>query len=83
MSKSFRETFWDVACSSKHRIHVLFIVSSTFLIVGVLSWPFIEPGTPAYVMIVIDFALLGTMFVFSVVVLYRCRQRQTGIVDDF
>jgi len=82
MSQSFREIFWDFACSADHRINFLFLTSTTLLLLGLLALPFIDPQSPVFGVLVLDFVLIGSMFLFSVVVMYRCKQRRSKVVDE-
>jgi hypothetical protein len=79
MTQSFGETFWEIICSAEYAIRFLFLVSGTLLLLGVLAWPLIEPGSPERLMLIIDFILMGFMLLLAVGLMYRCRQRQPKV----
>jgi len=71
----FRRRFWDVICEYDDYLMVAMAINLGLLILLLLATPGISRGSSAFVVVVIDFLVLGPLIVVSVYLVWRCRNR--------
>lgn len=70
-----REQIRDLACRFQPQLATLFVIEVIMLALAVFSLIFIEPGTRSYVILLVDFFLLGIAMVPTIGILYMCSRR--------
>lgn len=76
--RSFRERFWGVICEYETLIRFALAIDVAILLLLLLAVPGIRPGTPEYVIIVVDFAILTPLLAVTGYALWRCRRHHPG-----
>ncbi|MFB6138218.1 MAG: hypothetical protein ABEJ42_07780 [Halobacteriaceae archaeon] len=76
--ESFRERFWDVICEYESFVKLALAIDVTILLLLLIAAQGIRPGTAAYVILVVDFAILAPLLAVTLFVLWRCSHFQPG-----
>jgi hypothetical protein len=71
--------FWEVACGYQWLVQMFTVVVFTFGILTVISFPFLQPGTAAHTVALLNFSYIGVFLVFIGLYRYKCG---TARVDD-
>lgn len=53
-----RDSFWNIVCDFQHILHVFIVLDVILLVLLTLSLPFLEWGTGASVIAVVNFVVL-------------------------
>lgn len=73
MSEKFSKTLVEYVCDYESQIQTLFYFSVAILLLMSISLFFLQPGTPTYVVAVMDVFGLIVLTAFTGFFLYRCR----------
>jgi hypothetical protein len=69
-----RERFLELLCAHTRALYMISVVCLVLFVISAISFPFLDPGTPSYVLLQIDLALLVAFLAVLAAVVYRCRQ---------
>lgn len=75
-ARTFRERFEDQICRYQPVLYYLFVFQFIFLAMAVFSILHIDPNSPSYTILLIDFLILGTTLLTTTLVLSICNQRK-------
>lgn len=70
------DRFWQFTCSYRPVWGIALALNTLFLVLILLSIPFIRVPSPTFYVTVLTVLMVLPMFVFSVYVLRRCRIRE-------
>ena len=70
------DEFWEFACGSLQLWHALTVVNVVFLLLLVLSLPFLDRQSGAFVAAVLSFVVIGAYLVLYAVVRRKCVKRE-------
>ena len=71
----FRRRFWDAICEYDDYLGAALAINVGLLILLLLATPGISRGSSAFVVFVIDLAILGPLIAVSAFLFWRCRTR--------
>ncbi|QLH81995.1 hypothetical protein [Halosimplex pelagicum] len=74
MSGGGREAALKYLCQHRASFKFLFAGAVTFLLFHFVSLTVVEPGTPSYVITVVNIVSLGVLLVISLVVIIGCQR---------
>ncbi len=74
--KTYRDLFWDSICSFYYQILFFFLLICVLIIMSLLSFVVIDPESDSFIMLTINFVILGIAFPMAVIALYQCKKRQ-------
>lgn len=70
-----RNVVFRVVCENQRSMILLLVLDVTFLLLLGLSFAVaVEPGTPTFVVSVLNAVMLGALFVVLVYFIWRCKQ---------
>ncbi|MFP8956601.1 hypothetical protein ACLI4Y_07720 [Natrialbaceae archaeon A-CW3] len=69
------DTFLEGLCLYRELVFVVFVISLVMVVLSLISFVVVEPGSPTYVIVVLNLVGLGALLLASGVVLYLCRER--------
>lgn len=61
--------FWEVVCSYDRAVHILSVAIFTLVILTVITFPALEPGTPAHALALINLGY-SAVFIAGLAVFY-------------
>lgn len=68
------ERFLEILCSQVSALYMVFVVCVVLLVLSVISFLYLEPGSASYVLVQIDLALLVVFMAVIAWTLSRCRR---------
>lgn len=73
---SVRERFGDLVCGFRTYLSYLLVLETVLLVLSLFSLLYVKPGTPAFVLLQMDFVLLAVTLVPTVLTLVLCDRRE-------
>jgi len=73
---SLHTRFWDIVCDYQTVLKGAIGVYAILLVLLVLALPGIERGTGSFVILVVDFVLLGVAFAVTAGLAWKCARRK-------
>ena len=73
---SLWERIGDQICGFQPQIYYLFVLESVLLMLMLFSVLYVDPGSASYIVVQINFILLGITLAPSLLILYTCSQRR-------
>lgn len=70
------DRFWDAACEYQHAMRLLVAILVVMTLLLAFAFPFLEPGTGAYAIAIVDIALLVVAFLVVGGVTLGCARRE-------
>ena len=74
--QTYRDLFWDSICSFYYQIMFFFLLTCVLIVMSLLSFVVIDPGSDSFVILTINFVILGIAFPMAAIALYQCKKRQ-------
>lgn len=71
--------FWDLVCSYSLGLWSVFAVAITLLLLSLVTFFFIPPGTSGHFIIQIDLVLFGSVSMAILLLQWRCAKRSSDI----
>jgi hypothetical protein len=75
MSDSFGQRFWQTVCGFQTYLFQLFVVLVVLLVLVVFAAVLVDPGSPAYAVVLLDVGVLVPTTVAIGYALFRCSRR--------
>lgn len=75
MSSNVGDRFWHKLCRNDHYLILGMMFSSVLLILSLFTYPFVDPNSATYVVVVIDILMMAGLFTLCAATLAMCRRR--------
>ena len=73
---TFKNRFWERVRDYELVLQLFFVADLLFLVLALVTYPFVDPGSAAHVLVVLDLIIFAVLLVPLAYFLYQCRKRQ-------
>lgn len=71
---TFADRFWDRVRNYEPFLQMCFVVDLLFIVLALLAYPFVETGSAAHVLVVLDLVIFFVLLVPLAYMLFQCRR---------